>query len=808
MTSGGRRRGLVAAMATLLATAPLAAIYAEWAWLVQSILVIGAVAVAALTARALRSPLWGQVLAMLGALSLAVTRLYPSGDEIIGFLPGLATLEHFGSLLNQLPADVRENAAPVPNLDSLLLVTVTGVGLVAILVDVCAAGLRRPALAGLPMLAIYSVPVAVTFDSVPILLFAIGAAGYLWLLGSDNVERVRRFGRRFTGEGRDVDVWAPSPLAAAGRRLALIGLVVAVVLPLAVPGLTTGLIDRFGPGLGGGHGGGGPGQVNLFAELHGQLNQEDTVTLAEVSGDDPDPFYLRLATADQITGTGFEPSPADGRSLDDSQLSPPPASRQGVTYHRHRAEVALTGEYGMFLAPVYAELASIDGLDNGWRFDPAQQVIYSTRSSASELRYRFEYVRADYDPDALRRAAPLPDRHDVQQRFARAPEVPEVRALLDELVDGDAAPYDQVRTILAYFSRTNGFRYDLETGPATDAPAIVDFLENKVGFCVQYATAMAWLVRSMDIPARVAFGFTRGSSSSQPRVLTNRNLHAWTEVYFSGFGWVSFDPTPGAQVAGSTSTEWAPSPDAPPDGESPDGEDGTGDGSPDTPDEGLEEGDSPFPDEEGDLGSPVVPAGPSWPWWALGATLLVLTLLALPAVRRVLLRRRRLSYRPVTSVPGAAPSGTVVSGDPTAAARHHAHEAWNELLDTMVDLRLPLDLSETPRGTARRVARHLVASAAAEQAVRLLAQAEERARYAPTPLPGTGLGGAVRVVRVTLAEQSTPRVRMRAVLLPPSTMLRLRQASGDAAGRVFAGLGRLAELSARLSPRRLVRAAR
>ena len=56
----------------------------------------------------------------------------------------------------------------------------------------------------------------------------VGAVGFLWLLVTDNVDRVRRFGRRFTGDGRDVDVWEPSPLAAAGRRLAVVGVLVAV----------------------------------------------------------------------------------------------------------------------------------------------------------------------------------------------------------------------------------------------------------------------------------------------------------------------------------------------------------------------------------------------------------------------------------------------------------------------------------------------------------------------------------------------------------------------------------------------------
>jgi transglutaminase-like putative cysteine protease len=804
-----RRQGLSAAAATLLATAPLAAIYEEWGWLVHCVVVVIAIASAALLARALRTPLWVQIAAMAGALVMALTWLYPSGQEIVRFLPGAATVEHFGALLGQLPSDIREHSTPVPTLTPLLLVTAAGVGLVAILVDVFVAGLRRPALAGLPMLAIYSVPVAVSFDSVPVLLFAIGAVGYLWLLASDNIERVRRFGRRFTGEGREVATWAPSPLAAAGRRLAVVGVVAAVVLPLGLPGMTNGLIDRFGPGLGGGSGSGsgGSGQMNLFAELHGQLNLDETVDLLRITTDDPAPFYLRVATADQITETGFEPSAPIGRPVGEAPQDLP-AAGPGVSYHRHQAEVELTDAFAMFMVPVYPELVSLSGLGTSWRFDANQQVVYSNRSAATDLTYRFDYARPEYDPDALRNVRPLHSEHEIRQRYAEVPEVPEVRALLDQVVNPSGSPYDQVRDILGFFSQDNGFTYDLETGPETDAPAIVDFLEHRVGYCVQYAAAMTWLVRSMDIPARVAFGFTRGSGSGDTRVLTNRNMHAWTEVYFEGFGWVPFDPTPGSRVVGSASTEWAPSPDAPPDSESPGDALDPGEGSGDLPDVGPGAGDDPFPDEDPDFGPALTQPGSNWPWWVLAGTLLALVLLTLPAFQRLALRRRRLSYRPDSALTAPPGPGTVGSADLTAAARRGAHAAWDELVDTMVDLQMPLDLSETPRTTARRLAEHLVADPDASRAVSLLGQAEERARYARNPHVSTGLHATVRTARRALFRQVTPRRRVRAVVLPPSTLLRWRQATADTLAGLVSAANRWTELVSRLSPRRLLRATR
>ncbi|HEY8453365.1 MAG: DUF3488 and transglutaminase-like domain-containing protein [Micromonosporaceae bacterium] len=806
MTS--HRRTLVAACATLLASAPLATIYAGLGWLARCAVAVVAVAAAAAAARALRAPLPVQVVAMLAALVGALTLLFSGGTSLLGVIPTGQTLERFGAVLSQLPADVQENSMPVGDVESLLLVTVGGVGLVAVLVDVCAVGMRRPALAGLPMLAVYSVPVAVSFDAVPVLLFAIGAVGYLWLVGSDNIVRVRRFGRRFTGDGRDVDPWAPSPLAAAGRRLAIVGVALALLLPLAVPGMTTGLIDRFGPGLDGGGGLGGAGQLNLFAELYGQLNQRETVELVELSTDDTDPFYLRLATADQIGDTGFRPSPPDGSPLSGDLATPPDTA--GITYHEHRAQVRVHDEFQMALAPTYAHLVGVEGLSSRWLYDRGQQIVYSGRESAGGLEYEFTYLRPEYSADALRRARRLPAGHDIQERYGRAPLVPEVRSLLDEIVDPADPPYDQVIDILNHFSRRNGFRYSLQTGPETDAPAIVDFLENKAGFCVQYAAAMAWLVRSADLPARVAFGFTRGTRSGdgETRVLTNKNLHAWTEVYFDGFGWVPFDPTPASPVVGAIDPEWAPDPDAPPDRDPSD---------PDSPDTTASPGADPTATPApADLDPEAGPTGGLFsnnddgpPWWAV-AVLAAVALGALPALNRLWLRRQRLSRRwaRVGGAPDPAP-GTVTSADPAAAHRHRTHLAWDELLDTMRDYGVPPHPTETPRATVGRVRSVLEpVDVGVGDALALLARAEERARYARHPDAPDGLVDAVRAVRRGLAARSGRATRARAVLLPPSTLRRWRMA----VSRILTGtalvITRLGELTTHLSPRRLVRPAR
>ncbi|MEV6798454.1 DUF3488 and transglutaminase-like domain-containing protein [Micromonospora rifamycinica] len=817
-----RNIGFVAAAATLLAAAPLSSIFQQWTWLIQSTIAVAVVAGAAALTRLVRAPLWGQVLGMLAGLLLALTWLFPGGSELIAFLPTPGTLAHFGELAQGSLQDMRSYGVKVPDTTPLLFISVLGVGSVAVVVDVLAVGLRRPALAGLPMLAIYSVPVAVYVDSVPALPFVVGAAGYLWLLVTDNVDRVRRFGRRFTGEGRDVDVWESSPLAAAGRRLAAVGVALAVVLPLAVPGMSGGLLDQFiGTGNGTGTGrpgqGGGPGRIDLFAALSGQLNQSEVADMVKVTTTEKNPFYLRFGVADDLRPDGFRVRPPNGRPV--SRELPDPADRAGpgVEQQTYRATVEVSRTLNMPFVPLYTDPVGFDGLNGNWSYDQNLGVVFSNRDNSRGKRYSFEYVRSTYDPAALRRARPLPADHPVRRQQTRTPEVREVSLLVNQLVQGKSTDYDRVRAIYDYFSQENGFRYSLSTKGGTSGQEIVDFLTNKVGYCQQYAAALAWLVREAGIPARVAFGFTNGSNADgDTYTLTNRNLHSWTEVYFDQLGWVPFDATPAYGVQGSTRSAWAPDTDAP----DPEPSDTAAPAAPGDPGATAEPQADDETDREVDQGfdstvNAPVERAPAWPWWTAVGLLTLLVLLAVPALRRRALRRRR-HRPPVPVAAGAAPGGAVggsvpmtVLGAEADRARSDAHAAWDELLDTLIDYRVPIDRTETPRATAERLAREAVgADADSATAVRLLGRAEERARYARDPLTGEPLHPALRTVRGTLAARADRRTRFLAAVLPPSVLLRWRTSLGDGSARLVAASGRIRRLLLRWNPRRLLAARR
>jgi transglutaminase-like putative cysteine protease len=600
----------------------------------------------------------------------------------------------------------------------------------------------------------------------------------------------------------------------------VVGVLIAVALPLAVPAMSAGFLGELGTGQGlgqAGKGTRGSGRVDLFAELSGRLKQAGVQDMVKVTTSDPNPFYMRFGVADLISGDGFNSQPPVGQPVSDKLPDPIGLNLGAVKSTRASARVEITKDYRMPLLPVYAAPSAMRGLDAAWNYDPSRQIVYSERADSAGRAYEFDYVRAEFSPDQLRNAPTLDDSDAVHRVYRSVPPVPQVKQLVDRLVKGKDNDYDRVRALYDYFSAKNGFAYDVAAPPGTSGQAIVDFLDGRRGFCEQYAAALAWMVRTAEIPARVAFGFTLGGAPSNGvRTLTNRNLHAWTEVYFAGFGWVPFDATPSTYVLGSVPTAWAPNVDAPeqtPGGPQP----SLGPGA--TADPNGEGGPTrnPIDPDSGAAGIPTITEQlPTWFWWAVGGGLALVVLLVTPALRRVSLRRRRGVRAAAARTDGdlaqvrpAAPDLVMtVTGD-AEGARQQAHAAWDELIDTMVDYRLTVDPAETPRATVERLVGTALPATDAVAQARLLGMAEERARYAQVPLAAEALTPAVRVVRRAIAADADRRVRLTAVLMPPSVLLRWRNAGYVALTAMSARTAAVSAVVMRvlrpLRPRRLLR---
>lgn len=126
---------------------------------------------------------------------------------------------------------------------------------------------------------------------------------------------------------------------------------------------------------------------------------------------------------------------------------------------------------------------------------------------------------------------------------------------LNQQVVGEATdPYEIALRVEEYL-RLN-YAYSLTPPSPKERSPYADFLfTSRQGFCQHFAGAMAVLLRFNGVPARVALGFDTGVKVGKDAYVVKRNdAHAWVEAYFPGVGWVAFEPTPGQDAAGSTTS--------------------------------------------------------------------------------------------------------------------------------------------------------------------------------------------------------------------------------------------------------------
>ncbi|ADD44558.1 transglutaminase TgpA family protein [Stackebrandtia nassauensis] len=784
-----RMTSLVAGVALLLGCAPLTVIYRGlFDWMIPVAFTTALIIGASVGARALRWNAVLQTLAMFAALLLSCTWQYSNGGALLGLLPGPGTFKNFGVLMGQAGEDIQKQLIPVESTQALVFLLVVGIGALAILTEVFVSVMRIPALVGIPLLLLYLIPMPLLKQEIPWLLFVPGALGFLWLLMTDNIDRVRRYGRRFSGDGRGIDRWEPSPLAGTGRWLAGLVVLAALVLPLMVPGVNSNLLA--GIGTGGGPGIGGDGSTLApWANLEGSLNKTSGAVVGYVkTNQKSDTGYLKMYALSELTEDGFSDK------VSPSSLSYPAEEglrtdhTEEVESDEYRAEVRLTGLDNNAL-PMFSYATNVDldrDVSDEWDFDPVSDTVTSKDATSKGMSYAFDYTRYQYTDKALRTAPDVSENSEAYRLNTDRPAIKSVKKLTKERIAGKETQFDKVRSIFSYFSSKNGFKYELQTKADNSASDIENFLKYREGYCQQYAAAMGWMVREAGIPARVALGITPGAKTSKGYELNTDNFHAWVEVYYEGFGWVPYDPTPASGVAGSQDSDWAPDPNKPDESDSGDEGNNNENGGDNEQGGNNEQNPNQRPDGSGNTYKPPplaarLPA-PTWPYWLAGAALASLAVIT-PGVVRSLRRNRRLS------LPDSRPEAA-------------AESAWRELCDSLTDLRIRFDESETARSLANRLIGEYQLDGAAAAGLRHLAAAQEHSRYAPAPPTGLTLRKAVRAARFGLAARQSRFAQLRADLAPASLLSSWAWGLRDASSSVGNARTRGARALGRLIPRR------
>ena len=141
-----------------------------------------------------------------------------------------------------------------------------------------------------------------------------------------------------------------------------------------------------------------------------------------------------------------------------------------------------------------------------------------------------------YNPTVLRQNTTIPKNLD-----------PRIAKLALKVTANQKTMYDKMVALENYL-RTN-YAYSLDIRPPAGVEPVSWFLfgPDKKGFCNYYASAMSIMARTLGIPARVVVGYTNGhvDPKTNQRVVMGTDAHAWTQIYFAGYGWVNFEPSGG-----------------------------------------------------------------------------------------------------------------------------------------------------------------------------------------------------------------------------------------------------------------------
>ncbi|HYO62382.1 MAG TPA: DUF3488 and transglutaminase-like domain-containing protein, partial [Pyrinomonadaceae bacterium] len=170
------------------------------------------------------------------------------------------------------------------------------------------------------------------------------------------------------------------------------------------------------------------------------------------------------------------------------------------------------------------------------------------------LTYRAYSDTVEPDPQVLRQDdAEYPA---DKQRYLQLPRDlnTEIGSLTHLVVDRYAARtrYDKARAVEAYLNTEFGYTLEMKSG---GADPLSDFLFRvREGHCEYFSTAMAVMLRTQGIAARVVNGFQTGeyNESADAYIVRQSHAHSWVEVYFPESDvWATFDPTPPAGRAGT-----------------------------------------------------------------------------------------------------------------------------------------------------------------------------------------------------------------------------------------------------------------
>lgn len=260
--------------------------------------------------------------------------------------------------------------------------------------------------------------------------------------------------------------------------------------------------------------------------------------------------YWRWLTYDQYNGQGWSTSPvaSDAYPAHHTLFAP-----QGLQHKVIHQQVEKNSPQDQRLYWTGTLLSASQPFESTWRTSPQSlgagldPLLISDMlgSLTGEQAYTADSIMPIVSERTLR-ASPLTYPPAIRDRYLSLPEGVTERTvrLAEDITQGFDNPYDKAKAIEAYL-RTYPYTLDVPPPPQNQDVADYFLFELQMGYCDYYATAMAVMGRVVGLPTRLVIGYSSGDydPAQGEYIVREQNAHSWVEVYFTGTGWVEFEPT-------------------------------------------------------------------------------------------------------------------------------------------------------------------------------------------------------------------------------------------------------------------------
>jgi len=392
----------------------------------------------------------------------------------------------------------------------------------------------------------------------PLLAYmAFAATALILSYRSELAQTAQGWARPIRGRGDPEPRKLREPMRAVVITL-LVGTVMFMILPRPQGTRTFALPFSFGSGIGSPSRGGivNPGFLDNpllrsnAAAYYGFGSELDL----RVRGDLPDDLLMRVRSSAPAMWRGLAFDHYDGTHWTLPETEPVPI--QGDPPYAYPIQHRSLGPRQQIVQTFYIEREQANVVFSGGQpdsvwFDGRVRVddLGSLRTDSTLTPgtvYSVVSTRGAAGPRELRQIREVEASERMHPYLQLPEEIPaRVHELAQEITAGAEAPYDKVKAIERWLADRYEYRIDSPI-PPPGSDAVDHFLfETDVGFCEQFASATAIMLRSLGIPARVVVGFTPGSRSAFTGYYEVRasDAHMWVEVYFDRYGWYEFDPT-------------------------------------------------------------------------------------------------------------------------------------------------------------------------------------------------------------------------------------------------------------------------